>query len=212
MKSVIYSRISPTKRDETDDDMAKSIKSAIGICSRKLKENNDELIHTYIDQYVSGKSQKYMKAFQQLMNDARDHQFERIYIRRVDRFGRNLEQMIEAETELHRSSIGIYSVEENLDTSTQIGRLFMHMMSHLSEWKRLEILENFERGRREAIARGVKFGRKHSDIDIKATTALIDNTNMTMKQIATNQKVSVATLYRRLSDDGYKFTRLLEKK
>ena len=55
--------------------------------------------------------------------------------------------MIKTEIELHSIGVSLYFVEENIDTSTEIGRLVMNILSHVAEWKRLEILENTQRGR-----------------------------------------------------------------
>jgi DNA invertase Pin-like site-specific DNA recombinase len=95
MKAAIYVRISPTYRDkeETITGMAKSIESALEICRRKARGEDDEIVEEYVDQYVSGKSQEHMKEFQRMVQDAHRNHFQRIYCRRVDRFGRNLNEM-----------------------------------------------------------------------------------------------------------------------
>jgi DNA invertase Pin-like site-specific DNA recombinase len=86
-----------------------------------------------------------MKEFQRMVQDAHRNHFQRIYCRRVDRFGRNLNEMIKTEIELHSIGMSLYFVEENIDTSTEIGRLVMNILSHVAEWKRVEILENTQR-------------------------------------------------------------------
>ena len=202
MKAVIYARISPTKREDTDKELARSIKNAIELCTKKAKSNEDEVINIYKDQYVSGKEQKKMISFQEMIKDANAGKFKRIYVRRIDRFGRNLDEMIRVESELHTKGISIYSVEENLDTSSPIGRLVMHILSHVAEWKRKEIIENTARGRREAEKRGVAFGRKLKDVDMAEVIALINNTPKPMKEIAMKQDVSVGTIYKRLKDSN----------
>lgn len=212
MKAVIYTRVSPTHKDNTEKGLSKSIKKAIELCKKKAIGNDDEIIETYIDQYVSGKSQEYMKSFQKMIKDAKEEKFKRIYIRRIDRFGRNLDQMIKVESELHSIGISIYSTEENLDTSSEIGRLVMHILSHVAEWKRKEIIENTTRGRNEAKAKGIKFGPKFKDIDIITIVAQINGTDIPIRKIAKQQGVKSGTIYRRLKIEGKQIVRRGKKR
>lgn len=176
MKAAVYVRISPTFKDkeETITGLAKSVESALEICRRKARGEGDEIVKEYIDQYVSGKSQEHMKSFTEMIQDAKRNHFQRIYCRRVDRFGRNLDEMIKTEIELHSVGVSLYFVEENIDTSSEIGRLVMNILSHVAEWKRREILENTQRGREELkrqIEAGTtdkRFGRTAKKINIRS--------------------------------------------
>ena len=214
MKAAIYVRISPTYRDkeETITGMAKSIESALEICRRKARGEDDEIVEEYVDQYVSGKSQEHMKEFQRMVQDAHRNHFQRIYCRRVDRFGRNLNEMIKTEIELHSIGVSLYFVEENIDTSTEIGRLVMNILSHVAEWKRVEILENTQRGREELkrkIEAGTtdkRFGRTAKKINLRSVIDM-KNKGMTWANISDYVNVSVPTIQRRLKDAGYTFER-----
>ncbi len=207
MRACIYARISPTKKGEKEEDIARSIKTAISICKTRAKQNKDEIVEVYKDQYISGSEQAYMEAFNRMIKDAEQEKFKRIYVRRIDRFGRNISQMIKTEIMLNDKGIGIYSAEEGLDTLTPTGRLVMHIMSNLAEWKRQEILENTERGRREALARGVKFGPPPAEIDMDRVIAQITGTRKSMKDISKGENVSSATVYKRLKQMKKKIVR-----
>ena len=214
MKAAIYVRISPTfrEKEETTTGMAKSIESALEICRQKARGESDEIVEEYVDQYVSGKNQEHIKEFRKMVRDAHRNHFQRIYCRRVDRFGRNLNEMIKTEIELHNIGVSLYFVEENIDTSTEIGRLVMNILSHVAEWKRLEILENTQRGREELkrkIEAGTtdkRFGRAAKKINI---TAVVDmkNRGMTWSNISEHVNVSVPTIQARLKEAGYRFER-----
>ena len=214
MKAAIYVRISPTYRDkeETITGMAKSIESALEICRRKARGEGDEIVEEYVDQYVSGKTQEHMKEFRRMVQDARRNHFQRIYCRRVDRFGRNLNEMIKTEIELHSIGVSLYFVEENIDTSTEIGRLVMNILSHVAEWKRLEILENTQRGREELklkIAAGEtdkRFGRAAKVVNVKEVVQM-KNKGATWEGIRNYTGVSVPTIQARLKEAGYTFER-----
>lgn len=211
MKAAIYVRISPTRKNEnTVTGLAKSIETALDLCRRKARANEDEIVDEYIDQYVSGKAQEYMLEFQRLLEDAHKGRFERVYCRRVDRFGRNLSEMIRTEIELHDIDVSLYFVEENIDTGTEIGRLVMNILSHVAEWKRLEILENTQRGREELkrkIAAGEtdkRFGRATKEINIKEIVEM-KNRGATWDGIRKYTGVSVPTIQARLKEQGYAF-------
>jgi DNA invertase Pin-like site-specific DNA recombinase len=73
-----------------------------------------------------------MKSFTEMIQDAKRNHFQRIYCRRVDRFGRNLDEMIKTEIELHSVGVSLYFVEENIDTRSEIGRLVMNILSHVA--------------------------------------------------------------------------------
>jgi|LGVE01.1.fsa_nt_gb DNA invertase Pin-like site-specific DNA recombinase len=212
MKAAVYVRISPTYKDkeETITGLAKSIESALEICRRKARGEGDEIVKEYIDQYVSGKSQEHMKSFTAMIQDAKRNHFQRIYCRRVDRFGRNLDEMIKTEIELHSVGVSLYFVEENIDTRSEIGRLVMNILSHVAEWKRREILENTQRGREELkrqIEAGTtdkRFGRTAKKINIRSVIDM-KNKGMTWATISDYVNVSVPTIQKKLKEAGYKF-------
>ena len=205
-------RISPTFKDkeETITGLAKSVESALEICRRKARGECDEIVKEYIGQYVSGKCQEHMKSFPAMIQDAKRNHFEGIYCRRVDRFGRNLDERIKTEIELHSVGVSLYFVEENIDTRSEIGRLVMNILSHVSEWKRREILENTQRGREELkrqIEAGTtdkRFGRTAKKINIRSVIDM-KNKGMTWATISNYVNVSVPTIQSRLKDAGYKF-------
>jgi len=88
----------------------------------------------------------------------------------------------------------------------------MNILSHVSEWKRREILENTQRGREELkrqIAAGTtdkRFGRTAKKINIRSVIDM-KNKGMTWANIADYVNVSVPTIQRKLKDAGYKFDR-----
>jgi DNA invertase Pin-like site-specific DNA recombinase len=152
-----------------------------------------------VDQYVSGKTQEHMKEFRKMVQDARRNHFQRIYCRRVE--------MIKTEIELHSIGVSLYFVEENIDTSTEIGRLVMNILSHVAEWKRLEIMENTQRGRAELkrkIAAGEtdkRFGRAAKEVNVKEVVQMKNN-GATWEGIRNYTGVSVPTIQARLKEAG----------
>ena len=78
---------------------------------------------------------------------------------RLSRISRNLKDLLSFFEAVEAKGAHIRILNEQIDTSTPAGRLQMHLLSAISEWQREVIRENTDRGRKAAIARGVKFGR-----------------------------------------------------
>ena len=209
MKAVIYARISPTKKGDDEDELARSISEQLDVCRKRALGDDNEIVEEYIDQYKSG-DHKYMEDFNRMLRDAKRGKFKRIYCRRVDRFGRNLNEMIKTEIDLYEMGISIYFKEETIDTSSQFGRMMMQMLSHISEWKREEIRNNTKRGR-ERLKRDIeagrtekRFGRKPKKLDIKEVVRKKNN-GMSWKDVSDVMGLSVPIIQKRLKDEGYYF-------
>lgn len=177
--AAIYARVSPTKHIKTVDGLHQSLDEAIKMCKEDAEREGYTVVATYVDQYISGKSSKTLPDFNRMMDDARtgkntaergDHktQWNRIYCRRVNRFGRNRADMIQAEIELTNLDITLKFVELGIDTRVLMGKSMMALLAELAEEDRKEIIENTKRGRKDAMMRGVKFGRKKKEIDVKS--------------------------------------------
>ena len=209
MKAVIYARISPTKKEDTITEMAKSIETSLEMCRRRAIADENEIVDEYIDQYIKG-DQKYMEDFKRMIQDAKRGKFKKIYCRRVDRFGRNLNEMIRTELDLHDLGISICFVEEGIDTSTPTGRMIMQILSNIATWKREEIRENTRRGR-EKLKRDIeegrtdkRFGRKPTPLNLKEVIDL-KNSGASWKRVAKIVGLSVPVIQGRLKEKGYYF-------
>lgn len=203
MKIAIYCRVSPTRKEQKEF-TAKSIKDQLEICRNHANIDKHQIYKEYIDQYVSGKAQEYMLSFQQMVKDAKDNKFEKIYCRRVDRFGRNLQQMVNTQKELQILNIHLKFVEQGLDTSETFGRMVMGIMASISEWQRETILENTKIGREIAYEKNPeKFGAPKKDIDwnlVNKHLELKDKDNKfaySWSKISRLVEVTPATLLRR---------------
>ncbi len=204
MKIAIYARISPTQKVKGKE-LAYAIENQIDRCRKQAKADNAIIYNEYYDEYISGKAQEYMKAFIQMIKDAKEKKFEKIYCLRVDRFGRNLQQMINTQKELQNLNISIKFIEQGFDTSNTFGRMTMGIMASIAEWQRESIVENIKEGRDRAYAEHPeKFGRPKIPIDWKRV-----NNFLAVKDVKTNKysyswseisrilKISTATLLSR---------------
>ena len=125
-----------------------------------------------------------------------------IVVWRLDRLGRNMEDLITLVNELNNRGVSFHSLEENItmDKSSSTGQLLFHLFAAFAEFERNLILERSSAGRMAARARGRYGGRpeKLNKQDLKLLKTLYDN-GTPIKTIAEQWKVSRTTIYRYLN-------------
>lgn len=205
---AIYARVSPTKHVKTENDMHVSIEEALKMCREDANREGYTIFKEYIDEYVSGKDSKFMINFQEMLKDAREGKFLRIYCRRVNRFGRNRNDMLKAEIELNELGITLKFVENGIDTGQAFGKSIMSILAELAQMEREEILENTKRGRIAAKEKGVPFGQPKKEIDVKLIRKLrllpaSDHDKPTWEKLEIMFGVKRSTMIARLKEKGY---------
>ena len=125
-----------------------------------------------------------------------------IVVWRLDRLGRNMEDLITLVNELNERGVSFHSLEENItmDKSSSTGQLLFHLFAAFAEFERNLILERSSAGRIAARARGRYGGRpeKLNKRDLTLLKTLYDN-GTPIKTIAEQWKVSRTTIYRYLN-------------
>ncbi|WP_210143364.1 recombinase family protein [Staphylococcus sp. GDY8P193P] len=125
-----------------------------------------------------------------------------IVVWRLDRLGRNMEDLITLVNELNERGVSFHSLEENItmDKSSSTGQLLFHLFAAFAEFERNLILERSSAGRIAARARGRYGGRpeKLSQKYLNLLKTLYDN-GTPIKTIAEQWQVSRTTIYRYLN-------------
>ncbi|EPF0701649.1 recombinase family protein [Staphylococcus aureus] len=125
-----------------------------------------------------------------------------IVVWRLDRLGRNMEDLITLVNELNERGVSFHSLEENItmDKSSSTGQLLFHLFAAFAEFERNLILERSSAGRIAAHARGRYGGRpeKLNQKDLNLLKTLYDN-GTPIKTIAEQWQVSRTTIYRYLN-------------
>lgn len=121
---------------------------------------------------------------------------------RLDRLGRNMEDLITIVNRLNNRGVSFHSLQENItmDKSSSTGQLMFHLFAAFAEFERNLILERSAAGRAAARARGRFGGRpeKLSKSDLELMKTLVDN-GTPIKTIAERWNVSRTTIYRYLN-------------
>ncbi|MEA7223937.1 recombinase family protein, partial [Salmonella enterica subsp. enterica serovar Montevideo] len=119
-----------------------------------------------------------------------------IVVWRLDRLGRNMEDLINIVNSFNNKGVSFHSLQENItmDKSSSTGQLMFHLFAAFAEFERNLILERSAAGREAARARGRLGGRpeKFSEKDIMLLKTLVES-GTPIKSIADSWGVSRTT-------------------
>ena len=120
---------------------------------------------------------------------------------RLDRMGRSLRHLVELVAELQTRGVGFKSLQENIDTGTASGKLFLHIFGALAEFEKELIKERTIAGLRAAADRGRKGGRPRlmDETKVQLARTLHKEKTIAVGEICRALGVSKGTLYRNLS-------------
>ncbi len=123
-----------------------------------------------------------------------------IVVTKLDRLGRSLENLIELAKELESRGIGLVVLDQGIDTSTPVGRMFFHILGAVAEFEHALMSERTSEGLAAARARGRTGGRKPKmrPKQIEVAQGMYDSGNYTVQQIAEEFGVTRPTIYRHL--------------
>ena len=123
-----------------------------------------------------------------------------LIIWRLDRLARSTKTLLETVEQLRDRGASFKSMEEPwADTTSATGRLVMTFFAGLAEFERDLIRDRTEAGRRDALSRGVQFGRpsKLTDEQLKLARKLLKQ-GESIRYVADMLGVHFTTLYRYL--------------
>jgi site-specific DNA recombinase len=95
-----------------------------------------EVIRVYRDEGKSAKDIKGRPEIQELLEDAKNHKFQAIFIYKLDRFSRSLRDLIETMAKLKEWGIDFVSLQDKIETTSASGKLMFHIISAFAEFER----------------------------------------------------------------------------
>ena len=119
---------------------------------------------------------------------------------RLDRLGRSLRHLVDVVADLQAREIGLQSLQENINTVTASGKLFLHVFGALAEFERELVRERTIAGLRAAADRGRKGGRPRlmDARQVQLARTLHKEKAIPIGEICRTLGVSKGTLYRNL--------------
>jgi site-specific DNA recombinase len=106
-----------------------------------IKQKGWELTKIYSDEGLSGTKAESRPQLQQLRSDARDKQFNIIVFTKLSRFARNAREYMNLAYELEQNGVQLASVKENIDPTTQTGKMITGILALFAEWEHETIRE-----------------------------------------------------------------------
>ncbi len=133
---------------------------------------------------------------------------DQLVVTKLDRLGRSLTNLMELSELLEQRGIDLVVLDQGVDTSTAVGRMFFSILGAIAEFEHALMSERTAEGLAAARARGRTGGQKPKlgprQVDIER--AMYDETGAdgkrkyTVKQIAAEFGVTRPTTYRYLSE------------
>ena len=133
--TAIYARRSVSDKDKDNNSL--SINSQIEDCKKFIGES--EKFHVYCDDGISAKDIHNRPEFQRMMSDIRAGLIGRIIVKKYDRFSRSTRDFLNVTHELDAIGVTILSINENIDTSTDAGKMVRNNMMNFAEYERAMI-------------------------------------------------------------------------
>ena len=188
--AALYGRVSTTNHQQ---DVELQMEELRRVADQKGWETVE-----FIDEGVSG-SKDSRPALDYMMAAVRAGEVGVVLCWRFDRFARSVRHLLEALDEFRSFGVEFVSVQENIDTSTPMGKMVFVVTAAVAELERELLLERVRAGVARARAQGKKFGRPRRDLDLRAAKALIEQGH-TVRQVADMLGLPRTTLRRRLDE------------
>ena len=94
---------------------------------------NTEMVGIYADMGISGSSIRKRPQFLAMMEDAREHKFDKIYTKSVSRFARNTVELLQAVRELRDLGIEVIFEKEQIHTFDPTSEVFLTIAATIAE-------------------------------------------------------------------------------
>lgn len=131
MKTAVYCRVSTDRQELTQQ---------IESCRKFCEYKDFEIGKIYTD-IGSGKDYFSRPGYNEMLQDLRAMKYDGVVTFRFDRLGRNAMEAVRFFEEMEKKGISIFSLNENLDTTTAIGRAVRDIIVRLAQLERESIAE-----------------------------------------------------------------------
>lgn len=185
-KVALYCRVSTDKQ---------SYDSQLDELKKFCNSRNLEIYNEYCEIASGAKTQR--QKLNELLDDARKGKFEIVMAFRFDRIARSSKQLIDLLTEFEHLGIDFISYNENIDTSSPMGKAMFTIIGAMAELERNIIRERVRAGVNTARSKGKKLGRPVTRDDQKIIE--LRNQGYSIRRIAAALNTSIASVQRSIT-------------
>ncbi|MCK4326264.1 recombinase family protein, partial [bacterium] len=125
------------------------------------KREGFEIFRAYQDDGISGYSTE-RPALKELLKDAEQKKFDLVLVYKIDRFSRNLKDLLNLVDKLSSYGVGFKSATEPFDTTTSAGKLMFQQLGSFAEFERNRIAERVFPGMIKGVQQGNWQGARYS--------------------------------------------------
>jgi len=179
LKAAIYLRVSSKGQAEHGYSLESQLKSCRGMLAAKGWEE----VGVYSDNGVSGTTMG-RPGMESLLAECRAGNIGAVVTYELSRFGRTAVGVLNAIYALKDLGVQFISVKDSIDTSTDVGRLVLTVLSGIAQFESERKGTQIRAGQERAVAKGKRLGRRvHVPAAIKSRIAKLRKTK-TLQQVA----------------------------
>ena len=148
--AVIYARYSSHGQTE------QSIDGQIAAAQKYAEGKGYTIIHIYADRAMTGRNDD-REQFQKMLSDTATHQFGVILLWKIDRFGRNREEIAFNRYRCKKNGVRVERVAEDVPDGPE-GVILDSVLEGMAEYYSLQLAQNVRRGQRESAKKSQSNG------------------------------------------------------
>lgn len=169
-------RVAAYCRVSTDqEDQANSFESQQRYFSRMIRQQPGwELFGIFADEGLSGTTTRKRTEFNRMISCARHGEIDLIITKEISRFARNTLDSISYTRELKRHGVGVYFMNDNINTLDGDSELRLAIMSSIAQEESRRTSERVKWGQKRQMEQGVVFGRSMLGYDIQNGTMVVN--------------------------------------
>lgn len=168
MKIAIYIRVSTQEQAREGYSLEAQEKILRDYCQIK----KHQIVNVYSDEGISGGSIEKRLAFQKMIRDAKNKQFDAILVWKLTRFSRNLSDLIQTCEELEKNGVYLISFSESFDSTTPAGRMIRSMLGTVAQFEREVTAENVKLALENRASSGARTCSEILGYDLQGKTSL----------------------------------------
>jgi DNA invertase Pin-like site-specific DNA recombinase len=197
MRAALYARVSTA--DQSVEMQRSDLRS---YCTQR----GFTIYREFCDHGVSGTKER-RPALDALMADAHKGKFQVVLVWRFDRWARSSKHLVMTLEELRHLGIEFISYQENIDTSSPLGKAMFTIVAAIAELERNIIVERIKGGLRRAKAMGRKIGRPVLEMNTERIMDL-KTQGLSIRAIAKQMGASPAYIHKVLQPPRAEVTRV----